>query len=666
MSALSRNSMSAWLQTLLLSVCFGAVSSSLPAQDYPTTKAAWIERLARIHSAIGEDYGAMYNLEQQDDGLVTQVLQEGWPRFTGDGVKSYLLSIVVDGKAWIPPDRTGKLSPQPAPNPHLLEILRLGMTDTKGDPNYTARHHLFGLAFIDFYNKPQEFEAWYRKESGKPLETVIRDGMIDYMARLDTADAQNKKRLLDMANEIPFKSGTSTTWDSSGKGVTTIQATGLTGIRRKIAIESGLLEKWMQLVSPQESLDIAGAAALNVLNFMPGSEFLKAHEAVMHRILVRISDDPKSNYYFNSGQFLGAFQQPWAVNLLIRRLTSDFQTDGLGGLLNSLQDVTDPRVIPSLIALLETGEMESWQEQQVTGALRRLGGPSAQHNLGTWRDWWKAHQQELPEEVRAMPFPRLLSAAEQAHVVMVRKHTVQVYIGGDPKRSYLLLTPGMLLPRAPQPPGDPEGRPFVALQDRPGLIVVLSDSDPTNRPIQEFWQQAVTKAFGNRYLVAVAMAPRWGNEKPYTWVTTMNQSRTPAAKFTAETFAADIVADIVARYPIHPDHIFLHGEGGGGLAVYSSALQAQTPFRGFSLLAAEFRSAQLPQMEAVKGRRFYIQIAREDKSLPYFLTTSAQSLLTKAGATVVLPPVSGDHTPRFNPETLDLLTKAVNWLESGK
>ncbi|MCW3055518.1 MAG: hypothetical protein JWN14_4688, partial [Chthonomonadales bacterium] len=65
-------------------------------------------------------------------------------------------------------------------------------------------------------------------------------------------------------------------------------------------------------------------------------------------------------------------------------------------------------------------------------------------------------------------------------------------------------------------------------------------------------------------------------------------------------------------------------------------------------------------------RRYYIQAYKEDKSVPYFLTTGAQSLLTKAGASVQLPPLSGDHTPRFNAETLDLLTKAVNWLENGK
>jgi predicted esterase len=663
--------MYALLRNLLLFVCLLALTSGVRAQEaYPTTKAAWIERIARIHSAIGEDYGAMYHLEQQDDELVYQVLRDGWTRFTGDGVKGYLLAIVVDGKATPPLDRTGKPAPQSPPTPHMLEILHMGMTDTKGEPIYAARHHLFGIAFTDFYDKPKEYEAWYRDARAKPLEEAIRDGMMDYIARLDRADEPTRKRLLEVAGEVPFKSGTSTTMDIKGKSVTTIQATGLTGIRRKLALETGLLEKWMQMVSPRASLDIAAPAALNVLNFMPPPDFLQAHEEALHDILTRISDAPKSNYYFASGPYLGAFQKPWAVDLLLKRLVSDFQTDGFGGLLNALQNVTDPRIIPTLIALLETGEMESWNEQQALGALRRLGGPSARNNLGIWRDWWKEHRGDFSEEVRAMPFPRLQSAAEQAHVVMVRKQTVQLHIEGDEKRSYLLLTPGLLLPRASQPQtqttADADSRPFVAVQDRPGLIVVISDSDPNNRAIQEFWQQAVTKAFGSRYLVAVAIAPRWGQEKPYTWVTTTNQSRTPAAKFTVETFASQIVADVVARYPIHPSHIFLHGEGGGGLAAYSCSLQPQTPFKGFSLLGSEFRSAQLPPMEAAKGRRYYIQTSKEDKTVPYFLTTGAQTLLAKAGAAVALSPLAGDHTPRFNAETLDLLTKAVNWLESGK
>ena len=662
--------MSALLRNLLLFACLLALSPGVRAQDsYPTTKAAWIERLARIHTAIGEDYGAMYQLEQQDDALVYQVLKEGWSRFTGEGVKSYLLAIVVDGKATSPRDSAGKPTPLPSPNPHLLEILNLGMTDTKGEPLYAARHHLYGIAFDDFHDKPKEYEAWYRTASAKPLETVIRDGMKDYMARLDLAEEPTRKRLLELAGEVPFKSGTSTITDINGKIVTTIQATGLTGIRRKLALETGLLEKWMQFVGRENIIEIAAPAALNVLNFLPDTAFLEAHEDSLRDILTRISQRSKTNYYAASGQYLGAFQKPWAVDLLIRRLVSDFQTDGFGYLLNNLEHVTDPRTIPTLIALLDTGEMESWNEQQTVGALRRLGGPSAKNNLALWHDWWKEHKNELPEEVRNMPFPRLQSAAEQANVVMVRKQTVQLHISGDSMRSYLLLTPGMLLPRALQPSATAatgDSRPFVAVQNRPGLIVVLSDSDPNNRAIQDFWQQAVNRAFGNRYLVAVVMAPRWGQEKPYSWVTNINRSRTPAAKFTVETFVGEIVADIVTRYPIHPNHIFLHGEGGGGLAAYDCSLQPQTPFKGFSLLGAEFRSAQLPSVEAAKGRRYYIQAFKEDRSVPYFLTTGAQSLLTKAGATVQLPPLSGDHTPRFNAATLDLLTKAVNWLESGQ
>jgi hypothetical protein len=658
--------MSAVLRRLLVFVVFLLLAPGLRAQDnYPKTKAAWIDRLAKIHTPIGEDYGAMYYLAQQDDELVFETLRDGWSRFTGDGVKNYLTNAIVGGRDARPPGRDGKPTPEPAPNPHILEILHLGMTDMDQGVRYNARYQLFGLAFTDFWDKPQEFEAWYRAANGKPLEAVLRASLLDYMTRLEKADETGRNRLLEIAGEVPFKSGTMTRMDANGKNVTTIQATGLVGLRRKVALETGLLEKWMRLSMSRVSLDTSAIAGLNVLNFMPPSDFLQAHETDFYGLLTRISNQPKSNSYYPSGRYLGLFQKPWAVDLLLKRFVTDFQTDGFGGLLTSLPNVTDPRIIPTLIALLETGEMESWHEQQVEAALRRLGGPSAARNMALWRDWWNEHHGELPAEVQAMPFPRLHSAAEQANVVMVRKQVVQLHLSGDPKRSYLLLTPGMLLPRGSQPAAS-DGRPFVAVADRPGLIVVLSDSDPTNRPIQEFWQQAVTKAFGNRYLVAVAMAPRWGTEKPYTWVTTGNRSQFPTAKFTAETFAADIVAELTARYPIHPERIYMHGEGSAGLAAYSSSLQPQTPFRGFSLLGAEFRSALLPSAAAAKGRRYYLQANKLEKTPPYFLTTGAQSLLTQAGAAVRLAPIAGDHTPRFNAETLDLLAQAVHWLESGK
>ena len=661
--------MFARLHNLLLLVCLLSFASRLQAQDtYPTTKAAWIERIARIHSPIGEDYGAMYHLAQEDDDLVFQVLRDGWSRFTGDGVKSYMMGMIVEGKAVQPAERNGKRPPEARPNPHLLEILHFGMTDPQDGTRYAARHQLFGIAFVDFYDQPQIYEDWYRETRTKPLETVIRTGMTAYLTRLDKADEQTKRRMLDMTNDIPFQSGAMTTTDARGKTVTTLQASGLTGIRRKIALETGLLDGWMRSVTPKVSLDVGAAAAIDLLRFTPDQEFLQAHQEALGDMLTRISDAPKSNYYFTSGQYLGRFQKPWAVDLLLKRLVSDFQTDGLGGLLMSLPAVTDPRSIPTLIVLLETGEMESWYEQQVEAALRRLGGPSAMHNIGGWREWWQEHRKEFPPEVRAMPFPRLQSAAELANVVMVRKQEVQIHIAGDPQRTYLLLTPGLLLPRAPQPKTASETvtHPFVAERDRPGLMVVLSDTDPDNRAVQEFWQQAVSRAFGNRYLIAVAIAPRWGAQKPFTWVTTMNRSRTPEAKFTAETFTADIVADVEARYPIRPDHIFLHGEGSGGLAAYSCSLQSQTPFRGFSLIAAEFRSAQLPPTGAARGRRYYIQAGKNDKAIPYFLTTGAQGLLTKAGAAVELNPLPGDHVPRFNAENMDLMAKAVQWLENEK
>lgn len=658
--------MRALLRSLLVFVCLSFLTSGLGAQEnYPTTKATWIDRIARIHSAIGEDYGAMYRLAQADDELVFQVLRDGWTRFTGDGVKNYLLTVVMDGKAVRLPEQVGK-PVEFKPNPHLLEILHLGMTDPKGDPQYAARHYLFGIAFVDFYDQPKAYESWYREANARPLDTVIRAGMTDYITRLERADEPTKKRMLDLGSEILFKSGMATTTDSSGKPITTVQATGLTGLRRKIALEEGLLGKWMEIAVARPGLDVGAAATINVLNFMPDPNFLEAHQEDLLGALASISSRPRSNYYFSSGSYLGAFHTRRAVDLLRRRLIADFQTDGFGGLMNGLSSVTDPRIIPTLIVLLETGEMESWHEQQAEAALRRLGGPSAARNMTNWREWWTEHANELPAEVRAMAFPHLVSAAEQANAVMVRRQVVQIHIAGDPKRSYLLLTPGMLLPRTPQSGGAADGRPFVAEQDRPGLLVVLSDTDPTNRAVQDFWQQAVTQAFGSRYLVAVALAPQWGAEKPFSWVTGMNRLRTPEAKFTVETFAADIVADIVARYPIQPARIFLHGEGTGGLAAYSCSLQPQTPFRGFSMLAAEFRSAQLPPIEAARGRRYSLEASKADKTPPYFLTTSAQSLLTKAGATVALIPVPGDHTPRFTVVTADLLAKAVHWLESGK
>jgi len=254
--------------------------------------------------------------------------------------------------------------------------------------------------------------------------------------------------------------------------------------------------------------------------------------------------------------------------------------------------------------------------------------------------------------------PVRMDPALEAQGFVLRRHAERHQLDGD-HRAFWLLSPGPIaLPsRQNADVSTLAGRKF-------GLIIVLADGAGSEQELTAFWQDAIQKSLKDGYFVAVPIAPRWSASQPSLWLTEQNVGQVKEARFTTESFVNDIAADISKHNPINPDRIFLHGVGEGGLAAYACSLSASTPFRGFYLLSAPFKTNQLPPLAAARGRRYLIQQSKEDKITPYFQATAANELLRKQNALVNFISTQGEHGYKFAESPWEQIAQSIAWLEA--
>ena len=246
-------------------------------------------------------------------------------------------------------------------------------------------------------------------------------------------------------------------------------------------------------------------------------------------------------------------------------------------------------------------------------------------------------------------------------------------IDNDPHKAYVLLSPGgrgysgrrngFRFNDTPPAAG---GKAAVPEMPSAGLLVVLPPADGDGTLATQFWGEVMRSVLKGRYYVAVAVAPRWADAQAAPWVTETTLKQTKGATFTTETFARDIVNDVNTVYNIDPQRVFLHGAAESGLAVYACSLTPQTPFKGFYIHDAPFRSGQLPPLAASRGRRYFLQQSQDDKTGPLWMAEAARKLLGERGATVKVAPYHGTGAYNFaDNNRWEHLGEAITWLESG-
>lgn len=634
----------------------------------PKDRAGWVKRLTQISEPQGSDWWVLDQFLQLPHEPMRDIAVELWKGPVSDKLKHQLLNR-------LPYDRSrgyfseGDYVDKTEPNPYLLDMLHLGAMDKSPEVRQTAFNALFQIAVTDFKDQ-ESYLAWRKSLIGQPVAQLVENNCRALVRDFQQATGTQKEMYLARLNRLIFQTGTFSL-SANGLARKGVIAPGLIGVRRRTARDAGLMHALATLLDSEPPVELGQKIIWFLSHFQAEASDLAPMESGLRRLLTRMVAQKKPMDH--AGIWLLAQNtQDWAMELLLKVVEKDYPGPSPWVLNQALAETRDARAIPVLIAMLEVSD--PFSSDQIQRGLRRLtrAGYLPEQDADWWRDWWLKNKHTFPAEVRARPIPELSLSAGQAEFSL-RRRARRYAIEDDPKRSYLLLTPGLVLPRArPAEPRLTSSDTFadIAADVRPGLIVVLSDRCRDFDALKKRWEGILTNELKGKYAIALAIPSEIDPQA--LWPTRHARPEKAEQPILTEVFTQQIVADVRRRIPVRTDRIFLLGAGEGGLAAYACSLEPQTPFAGFLLFSAVFRSAQLPALTAARHRRYFILHHPYDRARPHFLAVAARQLLQKAGASVQLqslpaePAAAGAPPPQPTEAHISgaQLFGALQWLET--
>ncbi|MCW3095839.1 MAG: Phospholipase/Carboxylesterase [Chthonomonadaceae bacterium] len=582
----------------------------------PKDHAAMVEQLI-THAQ--ESYLANLELSKAKPEETFEITRDNWKNIGGAAAKQMLLFVFVRSD-----------------NPHMMEILDLGAMDNNASVQYQAFDMLQNFAYRNFINDPAAYRTWRDSVKGKSLADIVTDGCKAFVEQYIKADEVERTSLLNVLMRLEFG-------DSSA----------LAQVRRRAALDAGILAGLEKALAPPVPTN--PTVIYVVRNLQPDEAFVK-------RAILPLTTKNSPQYIrYAAASILGAVKSAWASDLLFNMLMDDYPSSDSWIFLQALSTATDPHLIPKMIALLEADDSQD-TAQLLNLALRKLTDNKVDrtHDGGWWHIWWDRNKTSFSEDVQAIPFPKVIVRRSiESNAFYIRRRAELHLLGDDPQRAYWLLCPAYIAPTTAQNgPVPPPRKPTF------GLIVALAGGSGNGEDLTDFWQDAIQKSLKDGYFVALPIAPKWSAHQPAAWLTQQNIGQVKDARFSTEAFLQDIVKDVKERYPIDPGRLFLHGIGEGGLAAYACSLSDTTPFRGFYILSAPFKTAQLPPLTHARGRRYLIQQSKDDKVTPYFQAAAADELLRKQAAVVKLVVTKGEHGYKFAENPWEQITQDIGWLEA--
>ena len=347
---------------------------------------AWARKLAALNDAnwrtsfaVGEE------LTDLPDDEAFAILKANWAKITSVEARQQLL------KAWrfALPRPVG-----PGDHPRLLDGLDLGMNDPSPKVQEWAINYLGGIALQDFAEDFPAYKAWYQANRDKPVADVIADAA--RRVAVEAAHAVKKDAV-----------------KRAGRLLQQAQVFSSEPAARRAALDAGLLRtlaRWASTAdagSPKEDIELA-ANALQILGE------IKPGEAELRRVVVPlIARDKPQMVRGPAMSALGGKENAWAIDLLLDALKESLEQGGTNkgapvwGAARTLASYDDPRVIPTLIAVIDADNTYDTVYGIGYYGLGRLTGVQyhESHNGAWWRQWWEKNKERYPEAVRTLPIP---------------------------------------------------------------------------------------------------------------------------------------------------------------------------------------------------------------------------------------------------------------------
>lgn len=608
-------------------------------------------------------WGVIGLLQPLDDASKVAVVKEAWPLVKEETARQILLTGMVN---------FGIVSGAP-PNPHLLEFLDLGIADTSINVRTAALSLAQGLAFQEFRDA-DAYRAWRQQNQEFSLEKIVQNHVQPLVQRIRQGKPEERSAALNRLSLVGF--GQDTGYSIiNGEMLPRLEG-GLRAIQRKALLEANLLDALALCLKPEAALSDTKPALILLGGFDLSDEYRQRIEADVRRSVENLLDK-KEEMPGQILRLLTRFSSDWTIPAINRYIKQDTRAQqGHWEILNALRFFRDPRIIPTLIGVLDI--LQPWEMYQVHQNLQELtlvtpgqpGQPQQEVASDWWRDWWDENRAGFPKEVARQDIPEL-GAAKSARrgigrinedgsfsILSARK---RLRVDNDPRRTFFLISNGRLYPAGKEKFTEANLQTALPVAERPGLLVLLYGKGRDLNGLKDNWQNILNMMPNGNYVVAIAMPPVENAET--LWPTHANAADPGLPR--TEAFVRDIVRTVQTQVPLNPSRIFLRGEGEGATAVYACSLDAQTPFRGFSVFAGDFRMGQLPPLAPAKGRRYFIQYNPDDKELPFFRAVSARDSLTKAGAQVKLAPYQPQPPQQSRQATPAQIQEAMQWLEGG-
>ena len=562
-------------------------------------------------------------------------------------------------------------------NPHIVEVIHLGATDANlGVQNFAMQ----AAETIGFKPLAEDYGAyldWHARVQNQTLMQVLQAGVQDFVTKFSAASDAERETLLSQLLTKQFAANTK-----------------IARTRRKAILEAGILPPLAKALNPKAGATLNQLALQFAVNIKPDGEFLRTS------ILPLTGKENQINIRMQALQMIGRPDNTWANETLLKMYLDEYPENVSYNIGAALGAIGDAHTLPALIGMLDADNTHEGMTS-IGSVLYLVTGVYVQegHDAGWWHNWLTKNQLRLPPDVRAMPIPKVALHKRvpdfNAGVAPPYRSELR-HANADPHSAYWLIIPNgdgvrvgfngnfnnnlgarvvqvngrnIVLNAAPAAAGGAGVRAVAAQQPQAGklgLLVVLANGDGNGANALPFWSEMCVGALRSRYMIALPVAPRWNADQTIAWITADNKKLVKEAKFTTESLVADVVKDVSGAYPFDTARVFLHGAAESGAAVYTASLEPNTPFKGFYVLASAFKSTQLPPLKQAKGRRYFIQNSKDNKTTPFVMAAAAQKLLQEQGATVKLDEYAGKTAYEFPGGAEKVMGAAMAWLESGK
>jgi predicted esterase/type II secretory pathway pseudopilin PulG len=344
---------------------------------------------------------------------------------------------------------------------------------------------------------------------------------------------------------------------------------------------------------------------------------------------------------------LGAIQERWVVELLVAalpRAVARRDDTAVSNIAAALADQDDSAAIPAMIeSIAADNEYRTVYGIGYFGLNKLTGVPyDAKHDGAWWRRWWSENKDRISAKGDVKPL-ELAEVEPVADEETPAEDSASKALPDEPRARYYLFEGGT-----------GAAKPAAGYK----LLVVLPGGDGGS-DFRPFVQAIARNCLNDDFLLVELIAPRWHAKKFEDLVWPTQKSRYAEVKFTTEEFIRRVLDEVKKEHKL-ADELYLLGWSSGGLAVYAAALDKDLPVKGAFVAMSIFRPRQLPDLQAAKGKAFYLLHSPTD-FIKMRQPEDAREKLSAAGAVVRLDTYEGGHG--WHGDVMGNIRQGIEWIQ---